>query len=219
MQIDWKKHPLVPCVVQDYENSEVLMLAYMNEEALKLTQSSKVAHYFSRSKDRIWKKGESSGNLQHVKEMWLDCDSDTILIKVLQVGSACHTGARSCFFTSLDSNKESKSEFSETKYPVLLKLYYELVSKKSADPKLSYTASLYAKAPNAIAKKVIEEAGEFALALKDSDEKEVVHECADLFYHILVGLAYKDIHLDKIDQELSARMGLSGLEEKRQRKS
>jgi len=105
MTIDWNKNPLIPAIAQDAENNEILMLAYMNEEAYNLTLSTGYAHYFSRSKQRIWKKGESSGHTQEVKDVLLDCDADTVVLKIKQNGVACHTGRRSCFFTSVLQDK------------------------------------------------------------------------------------------------------------------
>ena len=134
MQIDWQKG-LIPVVTQD-ENGEVLMLAYMNEEAFKLSCESGYAHYFSRSKNRIWKKGESSGNTQKIKQIKLDCDNDAILLKVEQIGAACHTGSRSCFFKELDilENSRIPSENSRigSENQVLDKL--NVVDKLNSDP-------------------------------------------------------------------------------------
>ena len=98
-----KQNGIIPVIAQDYENGEILMLAYMNEEAFELTRQSGIVHYFSRSKNRIWKKGETSGNLQELKEMRIDCDADTLLIKVSQIGAACHEGYRSCFFRIMEN--------------------------------------------------------------------------------------------------------------------
>ena len=106
--IDWAKSELLPVIVQDSSTLEVLMMAYMNREALELSLSTKVAHYFSRSKQRLWKKGESSGHLQHIERFLLDCDNDTLLIMVRQEGVACHTGRKSCFFTDIESGEISQ---------------------------------------------------------------------------------------------------------------
>jgi phosphoribosyl-ATP pyrophosphohydrolase/phosphoribosyl-AMP cyclohydrolase len=106
MTIDWIKNPLIPAIAQDGENGEMLMLAYMNEEAYHLTLSTGYAHYFSRSRQRLWKKGESSGHTQEVLDVILDCDADTVLLKIKQNGVACHTGRRSCFFTSVSQERE-----------------------------------------------------------------------------------------------------------------
>ncbi len=113
MQIDWNKTPLIPAIAQDHETSQVLMLAYMNQEAYNLTLSTGYAHYFSRSKQRIWKKGESSNHTQEVKDVLLDCDADTVIVKIKQNGVACHTGRKSCFFTSVMQDKISFRQRSE----------------------------------------------------------------------------------------------------------
>ncbi|MEA1917898.1 MAG: bifunctional phosphoribosyl-AMP cyclohydrolase/phosphoribosyl-ATP diphosphatase HisIE [Campylobacterota bacterium] len=219
-RVDWEKCELLPVIVQDYENSEVLMMAYMNKEALTLSLETKLAHYFSRSKQRIWKKGESSNHLQHIKSFNIDCDNDTLLIKVAQDGVACHTGRRSCFFTELESGSTCSSVEVETDamYGVIDTLYHTILERKNADPDSSWTAKLFAKGENTILKKVIEEAGEFCFALKDSDEDEMIYEAADLTYHMLVALGYKNISPDRVKQELSRRFNMSGIAEKNSRK-
>jgi phosphoribosyl-ATP pyrophosphohydrolase/phosphoribosyl-AMP cyclohydrolase len=217
-KIDWEKNGgLIPVIVQDIDSGEVLMLAYMNEEALKLTQSTKFAHYFSRSKNRLWKKGESSGHTQEVKEILVDCDNDTILLKVKQNGVVCHTGRKSCFFTNLQGEETCEVEI-EPNYNFLDNLYHTLLERKGADPKSSYVASLYNKGENSILKKVVEEAGEFSFAIKDDDKSEIIYEAADLLFHSLVALAYKNIHPEAILNELKRREGVSGIEEKNSRK-
>jgi len=219
-EIDWKKQELIPAIVQDFKTNEVLMLAYMNKEAFNLSKNTGVAHYFSRSKQRIWKKGETSGNIQKIKEIFLDCDSDTLLLKVKQIGVACHTGRYSCFFKNITKNKEMGEIDNQTlqKYSIVDKLYHTILERKNKDPKSSYVAKLFHKGDTAILKKVIEEAGELALAIKDKDEKETIYEAADLLFHSLVALASLDISPDLIKQELARREGLSGIEEKKNRK-
>lgn len=246
-RLDWDKSPLIPAVVQDSSTKEVLMLAFMDKQALQLTLESGYMHYFSRSKNRIWKKGERSGHTQKVESIALDCDNDALLFTITQVGAACHTGHKSCFFHKLDSSsaKELESTFSmdsacapESKtlesnalessskahtsdlsqvYGIMDTLYHTLLERKSAPESSSYTASLYAKGVNGFGKKIIEEAGEVLLALKDKDSAQIVYECADLLYHILVGLAYYNIHPEQVLAELQRRLGLSGLEEKARR--
>ncbi|MFV0481497.1 MAG: bifunctional phosphoribosyl-AMP cyclohydrolase/phosphoribosyl-ATP diphosphatase HisIE [Campylobacteraceae bacterium] len=220
MKIDWSKTPLVPAIAQDIVTNEVLMLAYMNEEAFNLSQQTGIAHYFSRSKQRIWKKGESSGNIQNIKEMILDCDADTILLKVEQIGVACHTGHKSCFFTDAFTCKE-KNENIDTQtilhYGVLDKLYHTILERKNANPETSYVAKLLSKGENSYLKKVVEEAGEFTFAVKDNKENEIIYEGADLLFHMLVALGDKNIHPDRLEQELARRFGLSGIEEKNNR--
>ena len=219
-RVDWEKSELLPVIVQDVANNEVLMMAYMDREALEISLSTKIAHYFSRSKQRIWKKGESSGHTQTIHSFNIDCDNDTLLIKVTQEGVACHTGRRSCFFTELESgNAETEIEVnSEAMYGVIDTLYHTIQERKNADPTISWTAKLFAKGDNTILKKVVEEAGEFCFAYKDNDEKEMVYEAADVTYHMLVALAVKNISPDRIKQELARRFDMSGIAEKNSRK-
>jgi len=218
-RVDWQKSSLLPVIVQDVQNNEVLMMAYMDKEALQLSLETKIAHYYSRSKKRIWKKGESSGHIQTIHSFYIDCDNDTLLIKVTQTGVACHTGRRSCFFTELesgDSNLEVEID-SQAMYGVIDTLYHTIQDRKNADPSTSWTAKLFAKGENTILKKVVEEAGEFTFAYKDDDDYEMVYEAADLTYHMLVALASKNISPDRIKQELSNRFNMSGIEEKNSR--
>ena len=219
-RVDWDKSILLPVIVQDNANNEVLMMAYMNKEALELSLQTKIAHYFSRSKQRIWKKGESSGHIQTIHSFSIDCDNDTLLIKVTQEGVACHTGHRSCFFTELESGESnSKIEVDTTAtYGVIDTLYHTIQDRKNADPKTSWTAKLIHKGENTILKKVVEEAGEFSFAFKDNDEDEMIYEAADLTYHMLVALAVKNISPDRIKQELARRFNMSGIAEKNSRK-
>lgn len=219
-KIDWQKMDgLIPVITQDAKTNEVLMLAYMNEEALKLTLETKQAHYFSRSKQRLWKKGESSGHTQEVVSTMVDCDNDTILLKVNQNGVACHTGRKSCFFTDLE-NDEIKLDVevnTTNAYGVIDTLYHVIESRKNDDPSKSYTAKLLQGKENSMLKKIVEEAGEFTFAVKDNDEEEIIYEAADLLYHSLVALSSKGINPDRVKQELSRRFGLSGIEEKNSR--
>lgn len=220
-RIDWQKISLLPVIVQDSANQEVLMMAYMNKEALSLSLSTRIAHYFSRSKQRIWKKGESSGHTQQINSFNIDCDNDTLLIKVVQNGVACHTGRRSCFFTELESGEiQSEVEVSsEALYGVIDTLYHTIQERKYADPSTSWTAKLLSKGDNTILKKVVEEAGEFSFAYKDNDEHEIIYEAADLTYHVLVALAAKNISPDRVKQELARRFDMSGIVEKNSRDS
>ncbi len=219
-KIDWEKSELIPVIAQEYQTKEVLMLAYMDKEALSLTLSTKKAHYFSRSKQRIWMKGETSGNIQNIKDIFIDCDNDTLLIMIEQVGgAACHTGRKSCFFTKLESD-EIVSDVDESvvaNYSIMDQLYHVIQERKGVDPKSSYVASLLHKGENAYLKKVVEEAGEFCFAVKDNDEEEIIYEAADLAFHTLVALGDKNINPDRIKQELARRFGLSGIEEKNSR--
>jgi phosphoribosyl-AMP cyclohydrolase / phosphoribosyl-ATP pyrophosphohydrolase len=220
--IDFEKQGgIIPVVVQELDTNEVLMLAYMNKEALELTIETNYAHYFSRSKQRIWKKGESSNHTQEVQSIKLDCDNDTLLLIVKQNGVACHTGRKSCFFTDLQTGETiSDVEIDiSTAYGVIDTLYHTLQEKKNDDPSKSYTAKLLQGKQNSMLKKIVEEAGEFTFAIKDNDEEEIIYEGADLLYHCLVAMVSKNISPDRIKQELARRFGMSGIEEKNSRTS
>ncbi len=218
-KIDFEKQDgLVPVITQDNETNEVLMLGYMDKEALEMTLSTNYAHYFSRSKQRLWKKGESSNHTQEIKSISIDCDNDTILLKIKQNGVACHTGRRTCFFTDISGEITSDIKVDTTSaYGVIDTLYHTICEKKNDDPSKSYTAKLIQGKQNSMLKKIIEEAGEFTFAVKDNDEEEIIYEGADLMYHCLVALASQDISPDRIKQELARRFGLSGIEEKNSR--
>ncbi|MCI7047179.1 bifunctional phosphoribosyl-AMP cyclohydrolase/phosphoribosyl-ATP diphosphatase HisIE [Helicobacter sp.] len=221
--IAWDKlqNGLIPAIAQDYLTNEVLMLAFMNKEALKLSLQSGYAHYFSRTKNRLWKKGEQSGHTQEIIECYLDCDKDTLLLKVKQEGVACHTGNQTCFFNqiSLDTiTQKSQNTIDTSKlYGAVDTLYHTLLERKNANPNTSYTASLFHKGENTIAKKIVEEAAELGFAIKDKESKDIIYEAADLLYHSLVGLAYRDLSPDLVKQEIIRRFGLSGIEEKNSR--
>lgn len=220
-KIDWEKMDnLIPVVTQDATTNEVLMLAYMNKEALELTLKTNFAHYFSRSRQRIWKKGESSNHLQEIVEVLIDCDNDTLLLKVNQEGVACHTGRKSCFFTNLKTNETISEVEVDTSvaYGVIDTLYHVIQERKNEDPNKSYTAKLLQGKQNSMLKKIVEEAGEFTFAIKDNDTEEIIYEAADITYHVLVALASKNISPDRVKQELARRFGISGIEEKNSRK-
>lgn len=233
IKIDWQKVAgLVPAIVQDNLTNQVLMLGYMDKEALNLSLQTGYAHYFSRTKNRIWKKGESSGNTQKIVCIKLDCDNDTLLLKVEQTGAACHTGETSCFFKEL-SPSESKQNLKpqnsnelNLNYDILDHLYHIILDRKlNADSKKSYVASLFEKGENAILKKVGEEATELVMAAKDAKncidlqkaKSDIVYESADLIFHLMIALSIYNIHPNQIQNELKRRFGLSGIEEKRLR--
>ncbi|MSN95685.1 bifunctional phosphoribosyl-AMP cyclohydrolase/phosphoribosyl-ATP diphosphatase HisIE [Campylobacter sp. FMV-PI01] len=244
MKVDWQKcGGLLPVVVQDYQTNEVLMLAFMNEEALNLSLFTKFAHYFSRTKNRIWKKGQESGNFQKIEKIYLDCDNDTLLLKVKQKGVACHTGAKSCFFKeiNLDGKFKKPTQNKTLKiYDTIDEIYHIIQYKKlNASPQNSYVANLISRGENAMLKKICEEAAEFVLACKDltkfnkyakfniekfgehidgNPKFDVVYEASDLIFHLLVALATHNIHPSQIINELARRNGLSGIDEKKSRK-
>ncbi|MBN2824787.1 MAG: bifunctional phosphoribosyl-AMP cyclohydrolase/phosphoribosyl-ATP diphosphatase HisIE [Campylobacterales bacterium] len=218
VELNWDKHPLIPVIAQDHKSNEVLMLAYMNQEAYNLTLSTSYAHYFSRSKQRIWKKGESSNHTQEVKDILIDCDGDTIILKIHQNGVACHTGAKSCFFTSVKHEKVLyHSEVDTTAlYGVVDTLYHTILSRKSDNASKSWTKKLL-NDKNLLLSKIREEADELAVAIDTEEDKQVIYEASDLLYHALVGLAYREVSPDRIKQELARRFGTSGIEEKASR--
>jgi phosphoribosyl-ATP pyrophosphohydrolase/phosphoribosyl-AMP cyclohydrolase len=217
--IDWEKTPLIPAIAQDFENNEVLMLAYMNKEAYELTLSTGFAHYFSRSRQRLWKKGESSNHTQEVKDILLDCDGDTIILKIKQNGVACHTGTKSCFFTSVMQEKRvlEKELDTEALYGVVDTLYHTILERKNAsDDAKSWTKKLLDDKALMLSK-IREEADEVCVAIDEESDHQVIYESADLLYHTLVGLGSRDISPDRVKQELARRFGMSGIEEKEQR--
>ncbi len=218
MNIDWNKIPLVPAIVQEVVTNEVLMLAYMNQEAYELTKSTGFAHYFSRSKQRIWKKGESSNHTQEIVDILLDCDNDTILLKVKQNGVACHTGRKSCFFTSVTQDKIILDQEVNINaiYGVVDTLYHTILERKSSMDEKSWTKKLLDN-PALLQEKIIEEANELCKAIKEESDEQVIYEAADLLYHSLVGLGHRDISPDRVKQELARRFGMSGIEEKENR--
>ena len=190
---------LVPVIAQDALTSRVLMLAYANAEALELSAKSGWAHYFSRSRNELWKKGETSGNLQSIVSISYDCDGDAVLYKVIPQGPACHTGETSCFFNSLAQLKEAAGADELIKE-------YEIIKERQAQPQEgSYTCYLLNKGMDKIAKKVGEEAVEVVIAGKNGDREELCDETADLLYHLMVLLAQQDISLYDICAEMKKR--------------
>jgi len=219
MQIDWQKNPIIPVIAQESSSNEILMLAYMNEEALKLTLETRYAHYFSRSKQRIWKKGESSAHFQEVEDVLLDCDADTLVLKVKQHGVACHTGRKSCFFTSIVQDKIilEKEVDTDAIYSVIDTLYHTILERKNAkDEQKSWTKKLLHN-KELMLSKITEEASEVCVAISEESDEQVIYEVADLAYHTLVGLGYRDISPDRVKQELARRFGMSGISEKESR--
>ncbi len=221
MDINWEKNPLIPAIAQDYKSKDILMLAYMNKEAFELTLNSGYAHYYSRSKQRIWKKGESSGHTQKIKDILIDCDGDTILLLVEQKGVACHTGKYSCFFRSIKDNisiKDIKEIDTNRIYSIVDRLYHTILERKGDNSKRSWTKKLLNN-PQLLREKILEEAKELCDAIEFESDENVIHEAADLLYHSLVGLGKREISPDRIKQELEKRFGISGIEEKEKRRN
>jgi len=189
-----KQNGLVPAIIQDAETQKVLMLGYMNREAYEKTEAEGIVTFFSRSKNRLWTKGETSGNFLHVRQMHIDCDQDTVLIKVQPAGPVCHTGADTCF----DEVNQGKALF-------LNYLQAIIRQRKTEAPKSSYTAKLFAKGINKIAQKVGEEAVEVVIEAKDDNAELFRGEAADLLFHFLILLEAKNTDLDQIVGVLQQR--------------
>lgn len=198
-KIKYDDKGLFVAIAQDYESGEVLMQAFMNEESLRLTLETGYATYFSRSRNKLWKKGEESGHQQKVVSAYFDCDDDCLLLKVIQTGVACHTGAYSCFF-----NKISGGEYG-IGAEMLGKLQRIIDDRKKNPADGSYTSYLFEKGIDKIAKKAGEEAVEMVIASKNSDKEELIGECADLLYHTLVLLCEKGVTLSEVCTELNER--------------
>ena len=192
---------LIPVIVQDYKTNEVLMLAYMNAEAYEKTVKTGQMTYFSRSRQSLWLKGETSGHFQYVKSLSYDCDADTLLAKVEQIGAACHTGAYSCFFNDIISyDFEEKSPLS-----VLTDVYDVIMDRKVHPKEGSYTNYLFDKGIDKILKKVGEEAPEIVIAAKNPNANEIKYEISDFLYHVMVLMAEKGVTWDEIMKELANR--------------
>ncbi len=195
MNIDFEKgNGLVPAIIQDWSTGKVLMLGYMNDEALSKTKAEGKVTFFSRTKERLWTKGETSGNFLNVKEIIVDCDQDTLLIKADPIGPTCHTGADTCF-----------SEANESNALFLHYLQDIITERKNSTADKSYTKSLFDKGINKIAQKVGEEAVELVIEAKDSNDDLFKNEAADLMFHLLVLLEAKGFKLEDIVGVLSER--------------
>lgn len=186
---------LIPAVVQDARNGEVLMVAYMNEESLKRTLASGETWFFSRSRQKLWHKGEESGHFQHVRKIYADCDADTLVVEVIPDGPACHTGHRSCFYRGISGweNQENTGSLH-----ILDDLFEEIKDRRIHAQENSYTNYLQREGKNKIDKKIGEEASEVIIADQHEDREEVIEESCDLLYHLMVlwenrGLALSDI--------------------------
>jgi phosphoribosyl-ATP pyrophosphohydrolase/phosphoribosyl-AMP cyclohydrolase len=200
-KVNFKKGDgLVPAIVQDASNNNVLMQAFMNKEALRLTLSSGRMHFWSRTKGRIWMKGEESNHYSLVENAFLDCDNDSILFKVQQVGAVCHTGEDTCFYKPVIAKEK------QTIDAKMLERLFEIIKERINNPtESSYVSYLASKGENAVLQKIGEEATELILAIKSNNSKESTFEAADLFFHILVSFAQKGYSLNSIFEELESR--------------
>lgn len=220
---------LIPVVVQDYKSDEVLMVAYMNLEAFERTMETGKAHYWSRSRQKLWLKGETSGHFQYVKAVKLDCDGDTLLLQVEQVEAACHTGHYSCFYRELDGDRiretkyktfdpdkvygekpdEVKDEKAPSQYNTKSKILddvYNVIVDRTINPKEgSYTNYLFEKGLDKMLKKVGEETSEVIIAAKNKNKDELRYEIGDLLYHLLVVMVERGLKPDDVYDELEKR--------------
>lgn len=199
MGLDFTKQGgLIPAIIQDAVTRRVLMLGYMNEESLKLTRDRGLVTFWSRSREKLWTKGETSGNYLQVREIIEDCDHDTLLIKAVPTGPVCHTGSDTCFSEANDPEQVSSSEF-------LFYLEEVIHDRRDFPQEGSYTNHLFSRGLNKIAQKVGEEAVELIIESKDENKSLFLGEAADLMYHFLVLLAQKDVQLSEVIEVLKGR--------------
>jgi len=215
--LNYDSQGLVAVIAQDAETGEVRMLAYADETAVERTLSTGLAHFYSRSRQQLWKKGESSGNTLRVRGVWVDCDGDTLIYMVDPAGPSCHTGAETCFFRRLDADGNLVDAGGDSAAPTLLRLERTLQERKGSDAGESYTKSLLEAGPTKIDAKVREEATELGQALIGESDERVASEAGDVIYHLLVGLVLREVSLRDLLSELSKRFGQSGHDEKASR--
>ena len=203
---------LVPAIVQDAATGTVLMLAWMNAEALRLTRETHTVHFWSRSRQALWKKGETSGNTLGLVELRIDCDLDAVLIRATPAGPTCHTGATSCFFHRDDGDDDDGPAL-----PILHRLAQIIETRRTSTAEKSYTKSLLDAGMPKILAKIAEEHGELAAELPAGPDAKVIHETADLLFHVMVGLGARRIPIEAVLGELARRFGTSGHVEKARR--
>ncbi len=215
LHIRFDERGLVPAVVQDWRDGAVLMVGYMNRASLDLTLQTGEVHFWSRSRKRLWKKGETSGHTLRCQRLFLDCDGDTLLVKAEPMGPTCHTDARTCFWAEVTSRGIAVDQSGEEANGGIVDQLYAVALRRKHHPQdRSYVSSLMrGGGPDRILKKVVEEAGEVALAVKNANRDEIIHEVADLLFHIVVALGYCDIPVTAVQRELGRRFGHSGIRE------
>jgi phosphoribosyl-ATP pyrophosphohydrolase/phosphoribosyl-AMP cyclohydrolase len=213
--ITWDDRGLVTAVAQDATTGAVLMVAWMNAESLALTRESGYATFWSRSRQKLWKKGEESGNLLRVRELRVDCDGDTLLVLVDPVGPACHTGRTTCFYTDLAAGTEDDGH-AGAPAAQLSRLERTIATRRASTATKSYTKSLLDAGMPKILAKIAEEQGELAAELGNpaAPAERIVSETADLLFHVMVGLAARDVSIERVFAELARREGVSGHAEK-----
>lgn len=198
---------LIPAVIQDHKSGKVLMVAYMNKDAVEKTIETGMTHLWSRSRKKLWQKGETSGNYQSIREIHIDCDEDTLLLKVEQVGVPCHTGEASCFYRIYKDGDLVKSV---TDGGILERVYRVILDRKANPKEGSYVSSLMAKGKDRVLKKIGEEAGELIIGSKNEKKEETIYEIADLWFHTLIVMGYHGISVDDICNEFGKRFGKGG---------
>ncbi|HBQ64455.1 MAG TPA: bifunctional phosphoribosyl-AMP cyclohydrolase/phosphoribosyl-ATP diphosphatase [Clostridiales bacterium] len=232
MQLKFDAKGLIPAVAQDVRSGEVLMVAWMDRESIQKTMETRKVHYYSRTRRALWLKGETSGHFQHVEDILVDCDGDTLLLKVRQDGVACHTGNPTCFYRSLDrvdedgekpavmpepdtgavAPSDEAGNLTEHASPaaipsasVLAQVYAVIMDRKARPREGSYTSLLFSRGLDRIVKKVGEEAAEVIIAAKNRDKNEICYETADLLYHLMVMMADAGVEWEDIFAELDKR--------------
>lgn len=212
MKPDFSKMELIPAIVQDYRTKEVLMLAYVNEASYQYMLEKKETCFYSRSRKQLWHKGETSGNYQKIKGMYLDCDKDTLLLLVEPLGCACHTGANSCFFEEILPCEEVE----ET--PILKQLYEQIQDRKNNPKENSYTNYLLEEGIDKICKKVGEEASETIIAAKNNNKEELIGEISDLVYHVVMLMFNQGVSIEEIEEMLKQRHKKQGNKKQKNQK-
>jgi phosphoribosyl-ATP pyrophosphohydrolase/phosphoribosyl-AMP cyclohydrolase len=211
-ELKFDSNGLIPAIAQDFQTKEVLMMAYMNKEAVEKTIETGKAHYYSRSRQTLWLKGETSGHYQYVKEIAFDCDADALLLQVEQIGGACHTGNRSCFYRKIEEGQikldeqivfDPKKVYKQSQ--VLQEVYDVIVDRRNNPKEGSYTNYLFDKGIDKMLKKVGEESAEVIIASKNNDKKEIVYEMSDLLYHMMVVMVQTDVIWEDLYNELKKR--------------
>lgn len=204
--IHWDAQGLVPVIVQDDTTKDVLMMAYMNYESFQRTLESGETWFYSRSRRELWHKGATSGNTQHVKSFYYDCDADTLLVKVISQGPACHTGQTTCFFNEFPVQQKSQdTPLNNDRFAILASLEAVIAQRDAQRPEGAYTTYLFEKGIDKILKKVGEETAEVIIAAKNNDKEELRYEASDLIFHLMVLLQEAKLPLDDVMVELGRR--------------
>lgn len=196
---------LIPAIIREYSSGEVLMMAYMNRESLEKTLETEYTWFYSRSRQELWNKGATSGNKQKVLSIFYDCDKDCLLIHVEQTGSACHTGQKSCFHNKITGMDRAAEKETESLGETLNAVYKVILDRQQKRPDKSYTTYLFNEGQDKILKKIGEEAAEIIIASKNKNQEEIIYECGDFIYHMLVLLAYHGLTVDDLAAELNKR--------------